>query len=122
MNALAGIDHKTRRVGAGLGLKPKDIEDVLSGLNLAFDKIVHEPSKNLLLPTEYQRDLYGSIESGFPALVGFEMDDTTAGMAGGAPRHVIPVFGHTLNEDTWLPEAHRAYFGGSLFTIRVKIG
>jgi hypothetical protein len=113
MNALAGIDHNTRKIGGGIGLTPKDIEDILSGLNLHFDKIVHEPSRQLLLPTEYQRDLYGAIESGFPALVGFELEDTSPSATGG-PRHAIPVFGHTFNEDTWLPEAHRAYFGGQL--------
>jgi hypothetical protein len=90
-----------------------DIENILNGLGLSYDKIVHEPSQHLILPTEYQRDLYGSIESGLPALVGFELDDPTAGPSGG-PRHVIPVFGHTFNEDTWLPQAHRAYFGGTL--------
>ena len=100
MNALAGIDHKTRQVGTGAGgLAPADIEKILTGLNLPFEKIVHEPSQQLHLPTEYQRDLYGFIESGSPALVGFELDDPTVGPIGG-PRHVIPVFGHTFNEDT----------------------
>jgi hypothetical protein len=112
MNALAGIDHKTRQVGSGVGgLEPADMENILNGLNLLFDKVVHEPSQALILPTEYQRDLYGAIESGFPALVGFELDDPKAGASGG-PRHVIPVFGHTFNEDTWMPQAQRAYFGG----------
>jgi len=112
MNALAGIDHKTRQVGGSAGLAPADMENILNGLNLPFDKLIHEPSQQLLLPTEYQRDLYGCIESGFPALVGFELDDPAAGATGG-PRHVIPVFGHTFNEDTWMPQAQRAYFGGA---------
>ena len=110
--SLLGIDHKTRQVGGGAGLAPADIELILASLNLAFDKVVHEPSRQLVLPTEYQRDLYGAIESGFPALVGFELDDPSPGAAGGR-RHLIPVFGHTLNEDTWMPQAQRAYFAGS---------
>ena len=113
MNALAGIDHKNRRVGSGVGgLEPAAMESILNGLNLPFDKVVHEPSQQLNLPTEYQRDLYGCIESGFPALVGFELDDPAGGATGG-PRHAIPVFGHTFNEDTWMPQAQRAYFGGT---------
>ncbi len=108
MNALVGIDHKQRQVGNGLGLSPRDIEEILLGLGLAFEKVVHEPSQQLHLPTEYQRDLYGSIESGMPALIGFELDGATGGTG---TRHAIPVFGHTFNEDTWLPQAQRAYFG-----------
>jgi hypothetical protein len=111
INALAGIDHKGRRIGGKAGLEPVEMEAVLNGLNVPFDKVVHEPSQQLHLPTEYQRDLYGFIESGFPALVGFELDDPTAPTGGGS-RHVIPVFGHTFNEDTWMPQAQRAYFGG----------
>jgi hypothetical protein len=57
INALAGIDHKTRKVGGSAGLAPADMENILNGLNLSFDKLVHEPSQQLLLPTEYQRDL-----------------------------------------------------------------
>lgn len=109
LNALAGIDHKTRQIKGGL--EPEDMERILDGLKINYEKIVHEPSRNLLLPTEYQRDLYGAIESGFPALVGFELE--AAGAPCG-PRHIIPVFGHTFNEDTWLPDAQRAYFGGNL--------
>lgn len=113
MNALAGIDHRSRQVGSGAGgLEPAQMEDILNGLSLSFDKVVHEPNQQLHLPTEYQRDLYGCIESGFPALVGFELDDPAAS-ANGGPRHAIPVFGHTFNEDTWMPQAQRAYFGGT---------
>jgi len=111
MNGLAGIDHRTRQVGGGSGLGPSDMEKILADVNAHYDKVVHEPNQQLHLPTEYQRDLYGCIESGLPALVGFELDDTTAGGNGGS-RHVIPVFGHTFNEDTLLPQAQRAYFGG----------
>src|ERR1019366_969590 len=104
---------KARMLGGGSGLKPAEMEAVLNQLGVSYEKIVHEPSAALLLPTEFQRDLYGFIESGFPALVGFELDRPNPGPAG-APRHVIPVFGHTFNEDTWLPDAQRAYFGGTL--------
>jgi len=113
LNALAGIDHQNRKIGESRGILPQDIENILNSLGVSFEKIVHEPSKNLDLPTEFQRDLYGYIESGCPALVGFELDEPTPGPNGG-PRHLIPVIGHTFNEDTWVPDAQRAYFGGKL--------
>lgn len=106
LNALAGVDHQARKVGGGGGLEPAEFETIFQSLGVNFQKLVHEPSQQLLLPTEFQRDLYGFIESGCPALMGFELDTQT--------RHVIPVFGHTFNEDTWLPDAQRAYFGGSV--------
>jgi hypothetical protein len=109
MNALLGIDHTTRRMGdkAG-GLEPEDIEAVFRHLHIEFDKFVHEPDEKLFLATDFQRDLYGFIESGCPALVGFELSDPDP------RRHIIPVFGHTFNEDAWVPGAQRAYFGDKL--------
>lgn len=46
-------------------------------------------------------------------MLGFELDDPAAPL-GQASRHVIPVLGHTFNEDAWVPEAQRSYFGGGL--------
>jgi hypothetical protein len=113
LNGLAGVDHAVRKVGDGTGLSPAEFEAVFQSLGLTFHKIVHEPSKGLLLPSEFQRDLYGFVESGSPALMGFELDQQPPA-ANDGPRHVIPVFGHTFNEDTWLPNAQRNYFGGAL--------
>lgn len=113
LNALAGVDHQTRKVGEGRGLNPQDIEAVLNGVGIPFEKIVHEPRQQLELPTEFQRDLYGFIESGCPALIGFELHDPNPG-PGGGDRHIIPVIGHTFNEDTWVADAQRDYFGAKL--------
>jgi hypothetical protein len=49
----------------------------------------------------FQRYLYGSIESGYPAIVVFR---------GKGRQHAMAVFGHTFNEDTWVPDAVRSYF------------
>ncbi len=117
INQLAGIDHETVQVGnGGRGLGPEQMEAVLNGLGVAYEKIVHEPHAKpqpLNLPTDYQRHLYGCIESGAPALLGFELNDPAAA-PGEASRHIIPVFGHTFNEDAWVPEAQRHYFSGGL--------
>ena len=58
-----------------------------------------DTAKDYIIP--YQYFLYSSIESGFPALLGFSLEK------GG---HIIPVFGHTFNEDTWVPKANASYF------------
>lgn len=113
MNELAGVDHQKRRVGEGAGLSPEDLETILSGVGIAHTKIVHEPSQGLELPTEFQRDLYGFIESGTSGLIGFELEDPHSG-PNGPPRHIVPIIGHTFNDDAWVPDAQRAYFKNEL--------
>jgi len=110
MNALAGIDHVTNTVERGL--EPVAMEAILTGVGICFEKIVHEPKK-FDLPTEFQRDLYGFIESGDPALLGFALDDPNPGPQGGS-RHIVPIIGHTFNDDAWVPDAQRAYFDNQL--------
>ncbi len=112
INRVCSVDHKTRLVGEGEGLEPDDMETVLKHFGFFIEKVVHEPNKNLLLPTDFQRHIYGAIESGYPSLIGFELEARPNASAGA--RHIIPVLGHTFNEDTWLPDAQRAYFGGKL--------
>jgi len=92
----------------GLGLAA--IEAVLKNLKLNYSILPHEPSNNVFLENEFQRDLYGFIESGCPALLGFELNDPNR-PPDGQDRHMIPVIGHTFNEDAWVPEAQRSYFG-----------
>ena len=100
MNALAGIDHKSRCVGPvgdkTNGLSPQDLEKILDDLGVPYDKLVHEPKlvdpatgKPLIFPTEYQRELYGFIESGGPALLAFELDPKP-GEPGEPSRHAVP--------------------------------
>jgi len=108
INDIAGIDHLGERVGGGAGLSPEKMEAVLGEHGLEYAKIIHEPTDPTLeLPGDYQSDLYGAIESGQPALLGFELSDSSS-------RHIIPVIGHTFNEDTWVAPATRDYFDGGL--------
>ena len=114
LNQLAGIDHETRKVGRGEGgLGPDHLEAIVRGLNLDCTKVVHEPLLNLHLPYEFQPDLYGMIESGNPALLGFVLDDPTVPPEK-VPRHIVPIIGHTFNDDAWVPDAQRNYFGKGL--------
>lgn len=111
INRHAGVDHADpqRRVGDGKGLSVPQVEAVLHACGFAPRIDVHEPGQ-LELPAglEFQRLLYDFIESGRPALLGFELAPDKA--TGEISRHVIPVFGHTFNEDLWVPEAERSYF------------
>jgi len=50
-----------------------------------------------------RKHTYGSVESGYPALVLF-------GTSSGQTCHTIPLFGHTFNEDMWVPHAELSYF------------
>jgi hypothetical protein len=111
INRHAGLDHASGDTtdGRGRGLSPEQLEAVLRGHGLSTRRDVHEPGGVELPPgLEFQRLLYDFIESGRPALLGFELSpDPNSGQSA---RHAIPVFGHTFNEDLWVPEAERAYF------------
>jgi hypothetical protein len=55
--------------------------------------------------------VYGSIESGFPVIVCFRINDPE--QVDGEHEltgHAIPIFGHTFNEDSWVPAAEQFYF------------
>lgn len=109
MNRAIGVDHRSRRVGGGVGLSPPDLKAIIAQQGIACHELIHEPGHGLTLGTEFQRDLYGIIESGWPALVGFELG--TPGSGQPSARHIVPIFGHSLNDDAWTPDAQRHYFG-----------
>ena len=56
---------------------------------------------------KYGKMLYDGAESGIGALVGFRTFDGKENA-----RHIIPVFGHTFNKDSWVPDSRKFYFGG----------
>lgn len=56
----------------------------------------------------YQKLVYSGVESGYGALVGFNMPDPEE--PGRLCRHLIPFFGHTFNKDTWVSDAEACYF------------
>lgn len=103
MNQIVGIDHVKRKVGGGCGLNAKDMVAILeaAGARCFIGDFAIDPAKRPEVP--FQKYLYGSIESGFPAIVCFATADATS-------NHAIPVFGHTFNEDTWVPNAELSYF------------
>lgn len=58
----------------------------------------------------FQKYIYGSVESGYPAVVAFTVPGAGQRQADQPVGHAIPVFGHTFNEDIWVPNADSSYF------------
>ena len=61
-----------------------------------------------LSPIPYQLRLYSSVESGFPTIMFFGLEQQADEDKRGY--HAIPIFGHTFNEDMWVPSADMMYF------------
>ena len=104
MNDIIGVDHRNRIVGKGKGLSTRDMIKVLdaAGAYCMVRDYTVPKKKDYKLP--FQKILYGSIESGFPAIVVFQMANEPIVC------HAIPVFGHTFNEDAWVHRAESDYF------------
>ena len=68
----------------------------------------------------YQKVVYSGVESGSGALLAFTM----AGLRTSDVGHIVPVFGHTFNEDTWAPNAEGDYFrvGHKSAIFRARLG
>lgn len=113
LNAVAGVDHQDpmSRVGEGTGrgLKRRQIDAILHHYGVPFRRLMHEPNvAELPEKIEYQAELYAALESGRPALLGFALSPDAPGFV--PARHLIPVIGHTFNDDAWVPDAERFYF------------
>lgn len=91
------------------GLSVPQIQRVLRGAGEGFFDIDYtdstEPDRSDLPP--YQKFIYAGIESGAGALLGFRLGGEGIESA---RRHIIPFFGHTFNQDAWVPHAETAYF------------
>lgn len=90
------------------GLRSYQIPKVLDGLGVPYFEFDYQPPTGSKLRDSfpYQRIVYSGIEAGAGALVAFTMSGPTAGVDG----HMIPFFGHTFNEDSWVPNADNEYF------------
>lgn len=89
------------------GLDAEQIHDVLKAFKIQFrDHDYSEDNASERRRHPYQKYVYGGIESGMGALVGFRLSRARRRER----RHIIPLYGHTFNKDTWAPEADVAYF------------
>lgn len=106
MNQLAGFDHSTRKAGGndGDGMDRSEMETILdkAGLKSFIEDYTDAPNKDR---PPFQKSVYASIESGYPAIIIFEL---RTGL--NFCMHAVPVFGHTFNDDTWVPNAENFYF------------
>lgn len=102
INKILGIDHVTRKVGNGKGLSLYEMVTVLEqfGARCVVGDYITPSAMSVEVP--FHKYVYGSMESGFPSLLAFK---TNSGSG-----HVIPVFGHTFNPDTWVCNAEQCYF------------
>jgi hypothetical protein len=107
MNQLVGIDHKRKKATAGLN--SDQIVRILEHSGARC--FVGDFTRKKAPPVPFQKYIYNGIESGFPAIIFF---GTTTSQD---DYHVVPVFGHTFNQDTWVPTAETSYFGADTTPI-----
>ena len=110
INSIAAKAYPNETYDPANGLDALQIKAVLQHYGLKPDGIDylntsggHEDSFHRDFP--FQKYLYSGLESGFGALLGFK-----TGALGHESRHIIPVFGHTFNKDTWVSDAEAFYF------------
>jgi hypothetical protein len=101
INQIAGIckypvDHLT----------PSHINKVLES-HKVFSRMESKKSLEMQKIPSHSSLLYGNIESRCPSLWAFNVDESQDDVS-----HIVPVLGHTFNEDSWVACADRKYFGG----------
>jgi hypothetical protein len=95
-------------------LEPNEMSSVFDDLGIHYQKLAFEPScpgESISDDIDFMKMIYGHIESGCPVILGFEGKKNQQGKI---PRHVVPILGHTFNEDSWVPPSNRGYFGNTL--------
>ncbi len=88
------------------GLGSNQIRAVLNHFNVNFKDLDYTVDEESITDFPYTKFLYTGIENSHGGLLGFELSGPEACGA----RHIIPFFGHTFNQDTWVPRAQQAYF------------
>jgi hypothetical protein len=92
----------------GQGLNVPQMRKVLSAHNLRFNDIDYSQcDEQLRNDLPYQKYAYAGQESGGGALVGFRLAGRELREEA---KHIIPIYGHTFNKDTWAPTADISYF------------
>lgn len=79
-----------------------------------------EVSTRLRRDIDYCKFLYDGAESGWGGLLGFRTFDGRV-----TSKHMIPIFGHTFNKDSWVSDSRKFYFrnnGGDTISAYVQSG
>ncbi len=90
----------------GNGLNTAQIRTVLNHFGVNFRDLDYGEPDIGEDEFPYSKWLYSGIESGGGGLLGFELNTGSTTTS----RHIVPFFGHTFNQDTWVPRADNAYF------------
>jgi len=86
------------------GLTPRQISRVLTKKGITARCISKKQFERLGV-SSFSPILYGFVESGCPSLLAFVP-------RGGRVGHIVPVFGHTFDADSWVPESRSGYLAG----------
>lgn len=106
INEIAATVHPGFLPGKGLDVP--QMRKVLSTLNLKFNDVDYSQyDEQLRKDLPYQKYAYAGLESGGGALVGFRLAGRELREEA---KHIIPIYGHTFNKDTWAPNADISYF------------
>jgi len=115
VNAVLGIDHVARmqRIPDSWGNNDMCTHDGLSWTELTklfrhYGLAVREGDFSGEQRKNFRAFLYGFIESGFPALLCFNVPDLETHSI---IQHVVAVVGHTLSPHSWFPTAFANYVG-----------
>lgn len=90
-----------------LGLSVPQIRHIFHEVGLHFSDVDYSADGGSRMDLPYQKFAYAGLESGGGALVGFRL---TGRNLQEEAKHIIPIYGHTFNKDTWAPNADIAYF------------
>ncbi|MCK9293470.1 MAG: hypothetical protein M0P70_00170 [Desulfobulbaceae bacterium] len=90
-----------------LGLSVPQIRQIFHEVGLLFNDVDYSENGGLRKDLPYQKFAYAGLESGGGALVGFRL---TGRNLQEEAKHIIPIYGHTFNKDTWAPNADISYF------------
>lgn len=91
----------------GLGLSVQQIRQILHEVGLHFSDVDYSENDDFRKDLPYQKFAYAGLESGGGSLVGFRL---TGRDLQKVEKHIIPIYGHTFNKDTWAPNADISYF------------
>jgi hypothetical protein len=92
----------------GKGLDVPQIRKVLTELDLRFNDIdYNQYEEGLRKELPFQKYAYAGLESGGGSLIGFRLAGRELREEA---KHIIPIYGHTFNKDTWAPNADISYF------------
>lgn len=94
------------------GMNDGEVSRVLDGLDIEhrsvmLEKLRDDEDQSIQGTYSCEKLLYAGVESGAGSLMSFKPTNQDNGRG---DLHMIPFFGHTFNEDSWVPNAEKNYF------------